>query len=171
MLIPLVQRHCINGITKKEAIDIKKIPEIDERVTVLESDEWILVPDDEFGSIFDDYKASTDLIIKLQYGLTNPSMSGTEIIYLPKGVMFPSLPTISDAIRTSSTSMVFVKMWCPLNVLTQRNYKTIERSIITLDLTNSAITTVTEQLNFGKQDDSGSSGNWVNIFRRKTVND
>ena len=36
MEIPLVQRHCINGIDKQDAENIKEIPELDERVTALE---------------------------------------------------------------------------------------------------------------------------------------
>lgn len=43
MIIPLVQKHCINGISKEDAENIKDIPELDERVTALESasfSEW-----------------------------------------------------------------------------------------------------------------------------------
>ena len=34
--IPFVQKHCINGINKEDAENLKEIPELDERVTALE---------------------------------------------------------------------------------------------------------------------------------------
>ncbi len=43
MIIPLVQKHCINGINKEDAENIREIPELDERVTALENasfSEW-----------------------------------------------------------------------------------------------------------------------------------
>lgn len=159
-------------ITGKATIDYvdESVGDVQNAVDKI-TDEWMLVPDDEFGSIFVNYKPTTDLILKLQLSLNNPSVYGTELFYLPKGVLIGMLPIISRTIRTSSTSIDFVKISCPLNVLNVYNYSTIDTSRITLDLSNLEVTITTDQTNFGKQSDAGSSGNFVNIYRRKTVND
>ena len=63
MIIPLVQKHCINGISKEDAINIKDIPVIEEvlgsfneRITELEqggSGEYILFDDYNWSDLFD----------------------------------------------------------------------------------------------------------------------
>lgn len=59
MIIPLVQKHCINGITKEDAENLKEIPELDERVTALEqgggggSDEYVLFTGVNWSDLFD----------------------------------------------------------------------------------------------------------------------
>lgn len=101
MLIPLVQKHCINGITKEDAENIRQIPELDERVTALEqggSDsnwktiDYVSQTSQFFARPFFELttrKFTKDVIMKYYSSDSNGYYSG--YVYIPKGTHINSI--------------------------------------------------------------------------------
>lgn len=102
MIIPLVQKHCINGISKEDAENIKVIPELDERVTALESGtsgtEWEYVDyqsqtSTQFARPFFKYGSADKYFtkdVKVKYHVFDSSKGYDVYLFFPKGSKFNS---------------------------------------------------------------------------------
>ena len=103
MIIPLVQKHCINGIDKQDAENIKEIPELDERVSALEQaeslgTEWVTVDYASQTSItfaysFFNYGTSEKYFkkdTKIKYHVFDSGKGYDVLLFFPKGSRFNS---------------------------------------------------------------------------------
>lgn len=182
-------RHCVNGITKEEVRDIRTIPELDERVTALESSNgWKIYQSYDWSGLVDNpsddnpkFIKDTLFVLTLQMYYASSGLNydySTCYSFFPKG----SILRVVDINGSSTGKKINTNLYyssyghVTFNTTELRNTtdtisKTIVYSVVTKDVTdvnNPVITTdlIEKSINLKKQktDLNTYTSNYVYVY-------